>query len=225
MKPNWYIIILLGLSLITHFAYFGHPNETVFDEVHFGKFISAYYTHNYYYDIHPPLGKLIIAGFGSFFDFRPDFSFANIGDEFPDKTYLALRFLPALAGTLLPLVLFFLSLRLGLSKKASFGVGLFIVFENALVSNSRLILLDSFLYIFGFSALLFYLRYRQNSGRPTVNLLLFSMFAAFAASIKWTGLTFLAIEPRKGAQSLNILRRYTIYYIFLDFCHSFFFIA
>lgn len=197
MSHKSYIIILLILSLVTRFLFFGHPNETVFDEVHFGKFISAYYTHQYYYDIHPPLGKLIIAGFASFFDFEPGFGFKDIGQKFPDKTYLALRFLPALAGSLLPLILFFVALRLGLSNRASFAVGLFIVLENALLTNSRLILLDPFLYLFGFLSLLFYLKYRKTIFGPTrseyINLFLFSIFAAFATSIKWTGLTFIAL--------------------------------
>ncbi len=199
MSRKWYIIILLLLGLATRFLYFGHPNETVFDEVHFGKFISAYYNHNYYYDIHPPLGKLIIAGFASFFDFKPEFAFSNIGDKFPNKTYLALRFLPALAGSLLPLVLFFVALRLGLSNKASFAAGLFVILENAFLTNSRLILMDSFLYIFGFLSLLFYLRYRQSDpvrhrkSYIYTNLIFFGLFAALAASIKWTGLTFLAL--------------------------------
>ncbi len=88
--------ILLIAGLATHSLFFGHPNQTVFDEVHFGKFVSGYYTGEYYFDIHPPLGKLLIAGFGKLFDFRPEFSFANIGDEFPDSKYMALRFLPTL---------------------------------------------------------------------------------------------------------------------------------
>src|ERR1051326_619189 len=95
------ILCLVVISFGIHFAWFGHPNMTVFDEVHFGKFISAYFTHEYYFDIHPPLGKLMLAGWGWLWGFKPGFSFANIGDVFPDNTYLALRFLPALAGALL----------------------------------------------------------------------------------------------------------------------------
>src|SRR3989344_4292180 len=96
------LITLLVASIAVHFAFFGQPDQVVFDEVHFGKFASAYYTHQYYFDIHPPLGKLLIAGFGKLFDFRPEYTFANIGQPFPDNSYLALRFLPVLAGTLLP---------------------------------------------------------------------------------------------------------------------------
>src|SRR3989344_3587357 len=99
MNKKTSIIILILVSVGVHFAFFGHPNETVFDEVHFGKFVSAYYTHQYYFDIHPPGGKLIIAGFAKLVSARggsasggQQFSFAKIGQEFPDNKYLALRF-------------------------------------------------------------------------------------------------------------------------------------
>ena len=91
MSTKWQIIILLLLGLLTRFLFFGHPNETVFDEVHFGKFISAYYTHQFYFDIHPALGKLMIAGFAKFSNFKPEFAFAEIGQKFPNKQY---RILP-----------------------------------------------------------------------------------------------------------------------------------
>src|SRR3990167_8506056 len=124
------LLIILAVSIATHFAFFGHPNQIVFDEVHFGKFISGYYTHQYYFDIHPPLGKLIIAGFAKLFDFKPEFSFANIGESFPDNLYLALRFLPTLAGTFLPLIIFFLALELGFSRRGAFTAGMFAALEN-----------------------------------------------------------------------------------------------
>ena len=186
-----YILIIVLSSLLTHFLFFGHPNETVFDEVHFGKFISGYFTHEYFFDIHPPLGKLLISGMGYLAGFRPGFSFAEIGQKFPDNTYLWLRLLPTLAGILLPLVVFFLVLRLGLSRIAAFTAAMLVVFENALLVQSRFILLDSFLLLFGFSALLAYFKYAQEN--KILYLFLSGAFAVLSLSVKWTGTTFLAI--------------------------------
>mgnify|MGYP001575210580 FL=1 len=178
------IFILLAVSLATHFAFFGHPNQTVFDEVHFGKFISGYYTHEYYFDIHPPLGKLMIAGFAKIFNFKPEFSFAQIGEEFPDNEYLTLRFLPSLAGMLLPLIIFLLALQLKFKPLGAFIAGFLVAIENALVVQTHYILMDGFLLLFGFSALLFYFRRK---------FLWMAVFGGLAMSIKWTGLTFLAL--------------------------------
>src|SRR3989344_2859092 len=204
MRKYWPILLILAVSALTHFAYFGYPDQTVFDEVHFGKFISGYFTGQYFFDIHPPLGKLLISGIGYLSNFQPGFSFANIGETFPDQHYLWLRLLPTLAGTLLPLVIFLLALELGFSSRASLLAGLFIIFENALNIQSRFILLDSFLLLFGFSALLFYLKYHRSDQvihmqglalqryKPKF-LILSGLMAGLAASVKWTGLAFLAL--------------------------------
>ncbi len=184
MSNKWLLFTLLAIGLATHFAFFGHPNQIVFDEVHFGKFISGYYTHEYYFDIHPPLGKLMIAGFAKIFNFKPEFSFAEIGEKFPDNKYLALRFLPSLAGALLPLVIFLLALQLKFKSQTAFVAGFLVAIENALIVQTHYILMDGFLLLFGFLALLFYFRRK---------LLLMAVFGALAASIKWTGLTFLAL--------------------------------
>ena len=191
-RPKIYAALAVTLvSLITHFAFFGQPKEAVFDEVYFGKFVSGYYEHTYYFDIHPPLGKLLIAGFGKVAGYKPTSNFDSIGTKYTDNGYMILRFLPTLAGSLLPLVIFLLALELGMSVRGSTIAGLLIAFENALVTQSRFILLDSFLLLFGFSALLLYLKYRQNK-----NVLFFvasGLLGGAAASIKWTGITFLAI--------------------------------
>src|SRR3989344_5016298 len=184
MSNKSLIFILLAISLTTNFAFFGHPNQTVFDEVHFGKFISGYYTHEYYFDIHPPLGKLMIAGFAKIFNFKPEFSFAEIGEQFPDNKYMALRFLPSLAGAFLPVVIFLLALQLKFRPQAAFIIGLLVAIENALVVQTHYILIDGFLLLFGFLALLFYFRRK---------FLWMAIFGGLTISIKWTGLTFLVL--------------------------------
>ncbi|MDP3697676.1 MAG: phospholipid carrier-dependent glycosyltransferase [Candidatus Taylorbacteria bacterium] len=207
MRNKWYIITLLGLGLLTRFLFFGHPNETVFDEVHFGKFVSAYYTKEFYFDIHPPLGKQIIAGFAKLSDFKPEFAFAEIGEKFPNKQYMILRFLPSLASSLLPLVIYLLLLELGISRFAAFMGGLFIVFENAFLTQGRYILMDSFMLLFGFLSLLFYFKYKKL--QATRYLLYAGVSSGLALSIKWLALSFVALPLAvEGLALLSLLREH-----------------
>lgn len=185
------ILTLLVVGIVTHALWFGNPNSAVFDEVHFGKFLSAYFTHQYYFDIHPPLGKLILAGWGWLWGYQPGFSFASIGEVYPDRLYMALRFLPTLAGALLPLVIYGVARRLKLSRPAAALAGILVGLDNALLVQSRLILLDPFLLLFGFGALWCYLRWRE--GGYWALLPLAGTLGSMAVSIKWTGATFLAL--------------------------------
>ncbi len=187
-----FALALLGLGLLTRFAFFGQPRQAVLDEVYFGKFINAYYTHEYYFDIHPPLGKLLLAGFAAPLGYKPTSSYDSIGTNYTDNNYQLLRFLPTLAGALLPLIIFLLALEFGLSPLASLFAGLLTVFDNGLTTQARFILIDSFLLLFGFSSLLCYLKSRQKNGRLGW-LIAAAVLAGATASVKWTGLTFLVL--------------------------------
>lgn len=185
------LILLLALGLITRFWLFGYPNTAVFDEVYFGKFVSSYYTHQYFFDIHPPLGKLLIAGFAWLFHYSPTQSFSSIGAVYTDNTYMILRFLPSLAAALLPITFYSLSRELGFKTRTALIVGLAIVFENAFITQGRFILIDSFLLLFGFAGMWAYFAWHNRRGK--LRLILAAVLIAGAVSVKWTGLGFLAI--------------------------------
>lgn len=73
-----------------------------FDEVHFGKFAAYYLRREYYFDVHPPFAKLLIALAGWFVGFEGDFDFTNIGDSYTASNvpYWGMRALPAIFGSL-----------------------------------------------------------------------------------------------------------------------------
>jgi hypothetical protein len=54
----------------------------VFDEVHFGAFAGQYIRREYYFDVHPPLAKMLNALGGWLVGFKGDFGFDNIGDKY-----------------------------------------------------------------------------------------------------------------------------------------------
>ena len=138
-----YPVILIIAGLITRFLFIWHPKQVVFDEVHFGKFINGYLTGNYYFDIHPPLGKLIVT-FGAIIGgFNPEFGFGRISENYPDYSFIFLRLFPNLFGALLPVSVYYFVLSIKGSRVCGLLAGLAIVFENAILTQSHFILLDS----------------------------------------------------------------------------------
>lgn len=192
MRKNLPVILLITLGLLTRFLFVWYPAEVVFDEVHFGKFVSAYYTGEYYFDIHPPLGKLLIAGFAKFFGFHAGFDFDRIGEGYGDIPYLALRALPNLAGALIPAAIFGWLVAMGIALPAAFLAGLLLVFDNAMLVQSHFMLVDSFLILFGFAGLWLFFRARNRGYRPG-NILLAGAMLSLSFSVKWTGLAFFGL--------------------------------
>lgn len=180
--------ILLIVSACTHFYYFGFPSAVVFDEVYMGSFVSAYGTGAYYFDIHPPLAKLITAFFAYLIDAPSNADFGMIGNELPWGVIL-LRLMPILAGILLPLCIYYICRSLNFSKITAFAAGALIILENSLLTQSRFLLFDSVLLLFGFTSVLFYLWYTKNESRRFL-IIGSAILAACAFSVKWTGLAY-----------------------------------
>ncbi len=201
LKENWQIILLFTLAAVTRFSFLSYPSEVVFDEVHFGKFVSSYFTHEYYFDIHPPLGKMMIAGFAKISGFdlngeNPKEIFSQIGGQVNSRNIFVLRFLPAFFGAIFVILIYKLILMMGLSKKAAFLGSFLILFDNAFLVQSKFIFLDIFLIFFGFSAIYFFMlsrKYDSSSGKNAIFLIISAVFSVLALSIKWTGLSFLGI--------------------------------
>lgn len=194
LKKNWPLLLLLFLAVLTRFWHLGYPAEVVFDEVNFGKYVSAYFTQEYYFEIHPPLSKLMIAGTAKLFGFQPGSDFDHIGEALDAKSIVALRFLPALFGVLFVAIVYWMGLALNFSRPAAFLGGFLALFDNALLVESKFILFDIFLLSFGFSALCCYLRSEKTSGKKRfISYGLASVFAGLAAGVKFTGVSFFGL--------------------------------
>jgi dolichyl-phosphate-mannose-protein mannosyltransferase len=121
------------------------PSSVVFDEVHFGGFASKYIKGKFFMDVHPPLAKLLITLAGWLAGYDGEFDFKDIGKDYlaPGVPYVAMRLLPAILGVM-TIPIMFLTLKAAgcKTRTAVLGSGL-LIFENGLVTQSRLILLDS----------------------------------------------------------------------------------
>eukprot|EP00965_Chrysotila_dentata_P086513 2855730-Pleurochrysis_carterae.AAC.1 len=95
--------------------------QVVWDEVHFAGFVNGYLTGSYFFDIHPPLGKLALAASATLGGYDGKTSWATIGNPLPEESVplLFLRGLPALQGTLTVPLVYLTARELGLSVPAA----------------------------------------------------------------------------------------------------------
>jgi len=185
LKNNWQPLVLAVLSFLTRFLFLTHPSDLVFDEVYFQEFVKSYFSGQYYFDIHPPLGKLMIYFFASIFNFYNK-----------NADVLIFRFLPAFFSSLFVLLIYYLILKMGLSKKAAFLGAALVLLDNAVLVQSKFTLLDIFLLFFGFLSLYFLLWFKgapAGSKKAYFFLALSAISACLSFAIKWTGLSFFAI--------------------------------
>ena len=189
-----FVIFLFFLSFLTRFFNLSFPPRVVFDEAHFGLYATKYLSHQYYFDIHPPLGKLLLA-LGAFFGgIKPGFDFA-VNSPYGDFNYLILRSIPAFFGALFPILIYFLVLELGFSRKSAFLASFLTTFENALLVQSRFILLDIILVFFIFLSLFLFLLAQKRklfSKKWYFFNFLCGLFLGCTISIKLTGFGILA---------------------------------
>ena len=138
--------LVIALGALLHVVGLTYPREVVFDEVHWGKSVSAYCcTGQRVFDIHPPHGKLLLALGAKLGGYDGQFSFGGLASRSTDQPVFFLRLVPALAGIAIP-PLFLLLLRfLGASLPAALLGALALVFDNAILLETHLILFDGIL--------------------------------------------------------------------------------
>ena len=144
------VIILTVIACAVRLFKIYQPTSVVFDEVHFGGFATKYIKGRFFMDVHPPLAKLLITLAGWLAGFDGSFDFKEIGKDYlePGVPYVAMRFVPALCGILVVPTCFYTLKALNCSTPtAILGAGM-VIFENGLITQSRLILLDSPLVLF-----------------------------------------------------------------------------
>lgn len=149
-------------GLFTRMWRLDEPKNIVFDELHYGKYISLYMKNTFFFDTHPPLGKQLIALVAYFAGYDGKFKFDRIGSPYPEGVPLfALRALPAVFGSLILPTAYHVMLELGLSQWTALLAGLLLLLDNALLTQSRFILMESMLLFFALFGILCVLKFRH----------------------------------------------------------------
>eukprot|EP00164_Ancoracysta_twista_P010146 GFYU01015220.1.p1 GENE.GFYU01015220.1~~GFYU01015220.1.p1 ORF type:complete len:560 (+),score=124.64 GFYU01015220.1:92-1681(+) len=164
--PTWrfpFILLLTAVALFTRLKDIDFPKQVVFDEVHFGTFANEYLRGEYFFDIHPPLGKLMHAGLASVLDHDPNFPFETIGDTIPDSTrYVELRSFGAIFSAFTVTVTYLnAELICGGATPGAIFASVLLLFDLTFIVQSRYIMIDSFLFFFFSLSLYCTLRFFQ----------------------------------------------------------------
>ncbi|UYV78218.1 POMT1, partial [Cordylochernes scorpioides] len=179
VELNVATLVLLGAALATRLWNLEHPRAIVFDELHYGKFVAFYMKRTFFFDAYPPLGKMLVALAGYVAGYDGETDFDKIGGAYGNNVPIrALRFIPALFGSFLVPVVYHLVLELGMSHRTALLAGLLVILEekmflgcglkckvvctdNALLTQSRYILMESMLIFFSLLGILAILRFRR----------------------------------------------------------------
>ncbi len=181
------LLILSAVSALMHFWHLFTPNAVVWDEIHFERHAGHYLAGTFYFDVHPPLGKLLYAAEARLFGVSASTLLAG-------RPAVPLRLLPALLGTLIVPLVYLLLRQLGAKRRVA-TLGAFVILcENALLIDTRVALLEPYIISFGLLAITaFFAASRRESIERWVFLALSALMAGFAVSVKWTGASALGV--------------------------------
>ncbi|KAJ7720870.1 glycosyltransferase family 39 protein [Mycena maculata] len=154
------------LSFWTRFYKIGHASVVVWDEAHFGKFGSHYLKREFYFDVHPPLGKMIVGLVGLLAGYDGGFEFKS-GEPYPENVpYVAMRMMLATFGVGMVPLGWYTAVELGLSQWASHLVALMVLLDVGWLCISRFILLDAMLLFFTVLTVFCMTKFHNQQSRP-----------------------------------------------------------
>ncbi|KAI8997834.1 Dolichyl-phosphate-mannose-protein mannosyltransferase-domain-containing protein [Pilobolus umbonatus] len=190
--------LLTFIALWSRFRLIDLSDKVVWDEAHFGKFGSYYLKHEFYFDVHPPLGKMLVGLSGYLANYNGSFSFES-GRQYPEYVDRAsMRIFNAAWGAMTVPLAYGTAVNLNLSLKSSLLAATMVLLDNALLTISRFILLDSMLLFFTSASLFTLSGFNSHRDRPfTLKwwAWLFSIGLSLGCvlSVKWVGLFAVAL--------------------------------
>lgn len=141
-------IVFTALSFFVRFYRISVNDHVVWDEAHFGKFGSYYLRHEFYHDVHPPLGKMLVGLSGYLAGYNGSWDFPS-GEKYPDYIdYTKMRLFNATFSALCVPLAYFTGKEVGFSMFTTWLFTLMVALESSYVTLGKFILLDSMLLFF-----------------------------------------------------------------------------
>jgi len=195
--------VILAISLFLHLYRLSYPARPVFDEAHFATYAADYIKGQVFFDIHPPLGKLIYAAviplahpaplcntdFVSFTHSPTGTVYFATNIPYGSFPYVALRLVSVFFGLALIAAFYFFLRSIGVSEAGALLGAFFAAFENALLLETKLILMNGMYLTFGFAALAAWFgTWPRGQGQRAI---LAGFLFALSLGVKLTGIVFL----------------------------------
>ncbi|KAI1002302.1 Dolichyl-phosphate-mannose--protein mannosyltransferase 2 [Podosphaera aphanis] len=200
-------ILFTILAFFTRLYKIGLSPIVTWDEAHFGKFGSHYLKREFYFDVHPPLGKMLVGLSGFLAGYNGSFEFKS-GEKYPDElNYTFMRAFNAFFGAVCVPLAYYTTREMNFKRPAVWFVTLMVLCENSYTTISRFILLDSMLLCYTFTTVLCWARFHrlQNQSFSTewfVWLSLTGLSIGCVCSVKWVGLFCTALVGLYTAEDL-----------------------
>ncbi|CAG2119979.1 unnamed protein product, partial [Medioppia subpectinata] len=146
----------------------------------------------FFFDSQPPLGKQLIALSAYVSGYNGQHVFTNIGEKYESDVPLkALRFVPTLFGSFIVPTVYHLIVEMGLTHRTATLAALLIILDNALLTQSRFILMETILIFFSLFGILSFV---ISTKKPTFSvgwiswLIISSLFITFGFCVKYIGI-------------------------------------
>ncbi|KAG8448978.1 hypothetical protein GDO86_015881 [Hymenochirus boettgeri] len=168
---------------------------------------SYYINRTFFFDVHPPLGKILIGLAGHVSGYNGSFSFQKPGQNYETHNYMGMRGFCCFLGSFLAPFAFFIVFELSQSLSAALLAAALIIFDTGCITLSQYILLDPILMFFILGAMLGMVKFHSCSDRPFsfiwwVWLSLTGLNLAGALGVKFVGLFVVILVGVNTAKDL-----------------------
>jgi dolichyl-phosphate-mannose-protein mannosyltransferase len=146
----------------------------------------------FYFDVHPPLGKMLVGLSGYIAGYNGSFEFKS-GEKYPEElNYTIMRVFNSTFGALCVPVAYYTAKEFHFRKPTVWFVTMMVLFENSYTTISRFILLDSMLLLFTFTTVFCMIKFHNQRHDPfSPEWGLWLMFTGVSigcvCSVKWVG--------------------------------------
>ncbi|XP_045785377.1 protein O-mannosyltransferase 1 [Maniola jurtina] len=190
IKIDLIFIALLLVALGTRLYNLQNPKYIVFDELHYGRYVTLYTKGVFFFDAHPPLGKQLLYLAGNVAGYEGNFTFDRIGSAYPESVPVrALRIVPAISGSLLVAISYQLMLEISTYQSTAILAAILVLFENSFLAQSRFMLLESIQILFGLWGILCTIKSTRKTGPASVIwLCIGALSLGCCFSVKYSGL-------------------------------------